>query len=370
MARTRTATTAPERPQEGGAGTTAPRRSPDRTQGSRTRGSQPQMFGGLTASRRHVLDLDDFSKEEIEHILQSADGMNEVLSRDVRKTPTLRGKTILTLFYENSTRTRVSFEQAGKVLGADVINVTASTSSVSKGESLLNTVRTLEAMKIDVLVMRHPHSGAPYFVASQIDVAVVNAGDGTHAHPTQSLLDLYTMRRHLGDIAGRKVAIIGDLHFSRVARSDVWGLRKMGAEVTVCGPPTLLPYGLRPGPGSGSDSGDGAAFSGVKVVDRVEEALEGADVVMALRIQRERQDSGNLPDLREYSRLYGINSDRMALANPGALLMHPGPMNEGIEISSDVAHGAQAVIEEQVSNGVAIRMAVLYMLCARSRGGE
>ena len=229
MARTRTAPPPPERRQGGGAGTPAPRRSPGRTRGSRTRGSQPQMFGGLTASRRHVLDLDDFSKEEIEHILQSADGMNEVLSRDVRKTPTLRGKTILTLFYENSTRTRVSFEQAGKVLGADVINVSASASSVSKGESLLNTVRTLEAMKIDVLVMRHPHSGAPYFVASQIDVAVVNAGDGTHAHPTQSLLDLYTMRRHLGDIAGRKVAIIGDLHFSRVARSDVWGLRKMGA---------------------------------------------------------------------------------------------------------------------------------------------
>ncbi|MDA1256340.1 MAG: aspartate carbamoyltransferase catalytic subunit [Chloroflexi bacterium] len=328
------------------------------------------MFGGLSGSRRHVLDLDDFSREEIEHILQSADGMNEVLSRDVRKTPTLRGKTILTLFYENSTRTRVSFEQAGKVLGADVINVTASASSVAKGESLLNTVRTLEAMKIDVLVIRHPHSGAPYFVASHIEAGVVNAGDGTHAHPTQSLLDLYTMRRHLGGIAGRKVAIIGDLHFSRVARSDVWGLRKMGAEVVVCGPPTLLPYGLRPGTNGDTRQTENSTFTGVRVVDRVEEALEGADVVMALRIQRERQDSGNLPDLREYSRLYGITADRLAIANSGALLMHPGPMNEGIEISSDVAHGAQAVIEEQVSNGVAIRMAVLYMLCARSRNGE
>ena len=366
MARTRTATTAPERPREGSANpeaqTSQETPATQRRSAERARGSQPSMFGGLFGSRKNVLDLDDFSKEEIEHILQSADGMNEVLSRNVRKTPTLWGKTILTLFFENSTRTRVSFEQAGKVLGADVINVSASASSVAKGESLLNTVRTLEAMKIDVLVMRHPHSGAPYFVASKIDAAVVNAGDGTHAHPTQSLLDLYTMRRHLGDIAGKKVAIIGDLHFSRVARSDVWGLRKMGAEVRVCGPPTLLPYGLRPG----TEKPDSAAFTGIKVVDRVEETLEGADVVMALRIQRERQDSGNLPDLREYSKLYGINADRLALANPGALLMHPGPMNEGIEISSEVAHGAQAVIEEQVSNGVAIRMAVLYLLCPRS----
>ena len=369
MARTRAATTTPERlrGQSGNTENETAQASPvaHRKPGE-ARPNQPPMFGGLSGSRRNVLDLDDFSKEEIEHILQSADGMNEVLSRDVRKTPTLRGKTILTLFFENSTRTRVSFEQAGKVLGADVINVSASASSVSKGESLLNTVRTLEAMKIDVLVMRHPHSGAPYYVASKIDAAVVNAGDGTHAHPTQSLLDLYTMRRHLGDIAGKKVTIIGDLHFSRVARSDVWGLRKMGAEVTVCGPPTLLPYGLRPG----TEQADSAAFTGINVVDRVEEALEGADVVMALRIQQERQDSGNLPDLREYSKLYGINADRLALASPGALLMHPGPMNEGIEISSEVAHGAQAVIEEQVRNGVAIRMAVLYMLCARSRGGE
>ena len=368
MARARSATTTAERPEgqpDKAADNAEPVRTPRRAAG-RSRGNQPPMFGGLSGSRRNVLDLDDFSREEIEHILQSADGMNEVLSRDVRKTPTLRGKTILTLFFENSTRTRVSFEQAGKVLGADVINVSASASSVSKGESLLNTVRTLEAMKVDVLVMRHPHSGAPYFVANNIDAAVVNAGDGTHAHPTQSLLDLYTMRRHLGDIAGKKVAIIGDLHFSRVARSDVWGLRKMGADVTVCGPPTLLPYGLRPG----TEQAESAAFSDVTVVDRVEDAVEGADVVMALRIQRERQASGNLPDLREYSKLYGINSDRLALANPDALLMHPGPMNEGIEISSDVAHGAQAVIEEQVSNGVAIRMAVLYMLCAGARNGE
>lgn len=368
MARVRAASTTAERPRnrsehvtENDGPVPAPSKRSDRSSGS-----QPPMFGGLTGSRRNVLDLDDFSREEIEHILQSADGMNEVLSRDVRKTPTLRGKTILTLFFENSTRTRVSFEQAGKVLGADVINVSASASSVSKGESLLNTVRTLEAMKVDVLVMRHPHSGAPYYVASNIDVSVVNAGDGTHAHPTQALLDLYTMRRHLGDISGKRVAIIGDLHFSRVARSDVWGLRKMGADVTVCGPPTLLPYGLRPG----TEQIESAAFSGVTVVKRVEEALEGADVVMALRIQRERQDSGNLPDLREYSKLYGINSDRLALANPDALLMHPGPMNEGIELSSDVAHGAQAVIEEQVGNGVAIRMAVLYTLCAGARTSE
>lgn len=336
--------------------------APGRTQAPARpdRGSRAPLWG---PTRQHVLDLDDFTAEEIDHILRSADGMDEVLSRSVRKTPTLRGKTIITLFYEASTRTRVSFEQAAKVLGADVINVAASGSSVSKGESLLNTVRTLQAMHVDVLVMRHPHSGAPYFVASNVDASVVNAGDGAHAHPTQALLDLYTIRRHLGSIAGKRVAIIGDVLYSRVARSDLWGLQKMGAEVVVCGPPTLLPLDLRPG----AAPTEGSAFNGVTSVNRVEEAVEGADVVMMLRIQRERQDRGHLPDLREYSKLYGINAARLKLAKPGALLMHPGPMNEGVEISSEVAHGAQAVIEEQVANGVAVRMAVLYALCARTK---
>jgi aspartate carbamoyltransferase catalytic subunit len=322
--------------------------------------------GGLWAGpRRHILDLDDFTKAEIEEVMLNADGMKEVLGRGVRKTPALRGKTVVTVFFEASTRTRVSFEQAGKILGADVINVTASASSVTKGESLLNTVRTLQAMQIDALVMRHPHSGAPYFVARHLDTSVVNAGDGTHAHPTQALLDIYTIERLRGKLAGKRVAIIGDILYSRVARSDMIGMLKMGAEVVVCGPPTLLPPGFTPG----ETVPEGQPFEGVRVARRVEEAVDGADVVMVLRIQRERQDAGHLPSLREYSREYGINAARLGLARPDALLMHPGPMNEGVEISSDVAHGDQSVIEEQVANGVAVRMAVLYMLCARARNG-
>lgn len=326
----------------------------------------PAQAGLWSRPRRHLLDLDDFSPEEIRELMRNADGMREVLSRNVRKTPALRGKTIITLFFEPSTRTRVSFEQAGKVLGADVINVNASASSVAKGESLLNTLRTLQAMKIDVLVMRHPHSGAPYFAARHLDAAVVNAGDGTHAHPTQALLDLYTIERHLGGVAGRKVAIIGDILYSRVARSNLLGLTKMGAQVTVCGPPTLLPAGFKPG----ESVPEGHPYEGVMVAQGIDEALEGADAVMVLRIQRERQDAGHLPSLREYSRVYGLNSGRLKLAKPGALVMHPGPMNEGIEISPDVAHGDQAVIEEQVSNGVAVRMAVLYTLGAGVRRGR
>jgi aspartate carbamoyltransferase catalytic subunit len=290
--------------------------------------------------------------------------MLEVLARDVKKTPALRGKTIITAFFENSTRTRVSFEQAGKVLGGDVINVTASASSVSKGESLYNTVLTLQAMQADALVIRHPHSGAPHFVARHIDASVINAGDGMHAHPTQALLDLFTIRRHTGRLDGVRVAIIGDILYSRVARSDILALIKMGAEVTVCGPQTLMPSGWR----ADAEFGKESVFGGLRVAARVEEAVEDADVVMALRIQQERQNAGHLPSLREYSTVYGVNSSRMALAKPGALLMHPGPMNEGVEVSSDVAHGEQSVVQEQVRNGVALRMAVLYALCARGRG--
>ncbi len=325
--------------------------------------TQPPLAGTTpwqAQGRRHVLDLDDFTAAEITALLDSAEGMREVLSRDVRKTPALRGKTVITLFYESSTRTRVSFEQAGKVLGADVINVSAESSSVKKGESLLNTVLTLQAMHADAIVIRHPHSGAPYFVARNVDTAVINAGDGTHAHPTQALLDMYTVRRHLGRLAGLKIAIVGDILYSRVARSNMQGFRKMGAEITVCAPPTLLPRVFIPG----TSVPEGSPFEGVRVAETTEEACEGADVVMALRIQRERQDAGHLPTMREYSTGYGINAARMALARPGALLMHPGPMNEGIEISSDVAHGVQSVIREQVSSGVAVRMAVLYALVA------
>ncbi len=322
-------------------------------------GDQPVMFAG----QRHLLDVDTLSPAEVTSILESAEGMAEVLSRDVRKTPALRGKTVITLFYEASTRTRVSFEQAGKVLGADVINVTADSSSVKKGESLLNTALTLRAMHVDAIVMRHPHSGAPYFVADHVDASVINAGDGTHAHPTQALVDLYTIRRHFGRLSGLRVAIIGDILYSRVVRSDMHGLRKMGAEVVVCGPRTLLPPGFAPG----ETVPEGLPFQGVRVAASADEAVEGADVVMALRIQSERQSAGHLPDLREYSARWGVNSRRLSLANPGALLMHPGPMNEGIEVSSDVAHGAQSVVEEQVANGVAVRMAVLYALVAGKR---
>ena len=319
--------------------------------------TQPELW---TGPDRHLLDLDHVSTQEITEILRSTDGMKEVLSRRVRKTPALRGKTIVTLFFEASTRTRVSFEQAGKVLGADVINVTASASSVTKGESLLNTVRTLESMHVDVLVMRHPHSGAPYFVAGHVDAPVVNAGDGTHAHPTQALLDLYTIESHLGGVAGKKIAIIGDLLYSRVARSNLLGLSKMGANVVVYGPPTLMPPDLHE-----ADGLDGVVRAG-----SMDEAVDGADAVMMLRIQRERQAAGHLPSMREYSQVYGLNARRLKLAKPGALVMHPGPMNEGIEISPEVAHGAQAVIEEQVANGVAVRMAVLYMLAARGASGR
>lgn len=311
---------------------------------------------------KHILDIDSLSRGQVTNLLDSSEGMLEVLGRDVKKTPALRGKTIVTVFYENSTRTRISFEEAGKILGADVINVSVSASSVSKGESLYNTALTLQAMRVDALVIRHPHSGAPHFVARHVKAPVVNAGDGLHAHPTQALLDLFTLRQKLGNLESKKIAIVGDVLYSRVARSDILALVKMGAEVVLCGPATLMPSGWRPG-ASSSEIG----VENVQVVRNVNEALEGADAVMTLRIQRERQDAGHLPDLREYSNIYGINRKRLALAKPGAPLLHPGPMNEGVEISSDVAHGAQSVVEEQVRNGVAVRMAVLYAICSRGR---
>ena len=312
--------------------------------------------------RRHILDLDDFSRAEIELVLQNADAMREVLRRDIKKVPTLRGKSVITLFYEASTRTRVSFEQAGKILSADVINVSGSGSSVEKGESLYNTALTLQAMNADIIVMRHPHSGAPHFLARFLNAAVINAGDGMHAHPTQALLDLYTIRAHRGRIDGLKVVIVGDLLYSRVARSNLWGLTRMGASVTLCAPPTLIPpdflnNGLR---GSISGASSNHPFGAVQIETSIERALQDADVVMALRLQTERQHAGHLPTLREYSRLYGITPQRLALAKPDALVMHPGPMNEGIEIAPEVAHGAQSVIEEQVTNGVAVRMALFY----------
>src|SRR5712692_6052901 len=302
--------------------------------------------------RRHVLDTDDWSRDEIEQVLQTTGAMVEVLGRPIRRTPALRGRTVILFFAEASTRTRVSFELAAKALSADVTNITASGSSVEKGETLLDTVRTLTALGGDVIVMRHSASGAPYFVAARTDAAVINAGDGWHAHPTQGLLDAYTLRDALGDLDGKRVVIVGDVIHSRVARSDINTLIPLGARVTLSGPPTLIPTAWR----------CGQLPPGVTYQSDLDKALEGADAVIALRLQRERQESGLLPSLREYSRVWGLTADRVARMRPGAPVMHPGPMNEGVEIDAAVAHGSQSLIEKQVTNGVAVRMALLYLL--------
>jgi len=328
--------------------------------------AQPQIeAAAVRKRRRHVLDLDDFSQQEILEVLESAEGMSEVLHRDIKKVPALRGRVVVTLFYEASTRTRISFEEAGKILSADVINMSASGSSTEKGESLLNTGLTIQAMGVDIIVIRHPHSGAPYLLAQHLDrVGIINAGDGIHAHPTQALLDLYTVKEKLGRLEGLKIVIVGDVLHSRVARSNIWGFVKMGAQVILFGPSTLLPLDmLRP---SGNDDQDNPLAS-VQVETNLDRALEGADVVMALRLQAERQNGGFLPSMREYIRRWQVTEARLSRANPDALVMHPGPMNEGIEISSTLAHGGRSVIEQQVTNGVAIRMALLYHLSA---GGE
>ena len=325
-------------------------------------------------TRRHLLDVDDFTAVELETVMQTTDAMKEVLGRDVPRVPALRGKTVITLFHEASTRTRASFELAGKALGADVINISAGGSSVEKGESLIDTVRTLQAVGADVLVMRHPASGAPYLVARHVRASVINGGDGWHAHPTQALLDLYTIRAHLGDIRGRRILIVGDIAHSRVARSNIWALSTMGADVVVCGPPTLLPAGLRvgavfkPARPEGLDTDDRLALPPVQVETDLDSAIEGSDVVMALRLQKERMQGGLLPSIREYATLYQLNEERMSRARTGALIMHPGPMNEGIEISPALASSLQSVIEEQVTNGVAVRMAVLYLLARGKQG--
>lgn len=329
--------------------------------------------GGL---RRHLLDLDDFSADEIAATLDNAVAMRGVLARDVKKVPALRGRVIVTLFYEASTRTRISFEEAGKILSADVINMTATASSIEKGESLLNTGLTLQAMGVDAIVIRHPHAGAPHLLARHLHrVAIVNAGDGAHAHPTQGLLDLYTAQQHLGSVAGRKVVIVGDILHSRVARSAVWGFARMGANVVLCGPPTLIPHPFVPAGWGDSAAGADAEnpLANVRVQPDLDVAIAGADLVMALRIQQERQQGGFFPSLREYIRRWQIDDCRMSRANHGALLMHPGPMHEGVEVSSRLAHGERSLIEEQVANGVAVRMALLYQLvgavAGRSGGG-
>jgi aspartate carbamoyltransferase catalytic subunit len=319
--------------------------------------------GAVGWSHRHLLDADGLSADDIDLVMRTADAMREVLARPIAKVPALRGRNVTILFYEASTRTRVSFEVAAKNLSADVVNIAASTSSVTKGESLVDTVRTVEALGAQMLVMRHGVSGAPYLAAEVFGGSVLNGGDGWHAHPTQALLDLYTMRAHLagGSVAGRKVVILGDVLHSRVARSNIWSLTAMGADLWLCGPATLLRGFER-----WAARGD-AAGRRFTVTTSVDDALRDADVVMALRIQRERMVSGLLPSLREYAARYGLTASRLATAKPDALVMHPGPMNEGVEIAADVAAGRQSVITDQVTNGVAVRMALLYLLAGASR---
>ena len=312
---------------------------------------------------RHLLDVDVLSWPDIELVMRTTDAMREVLARPIAKVPALRGRNVTILFYEASTRTRVSFEVAAKNLSADVVNIAASTSSVTKGESLIDTVRTVEALGAQMLVIRHPVSGAPYLAAEAFSGSVLNGGDGWHAHPTQALLDLYTLRSRFasGSLAGRKIVILGDVLHSRVARSNLWTLTAAGADVWLCGPATLL-RGFEAWASRGA-----AAGRRFHVTTSVADALRDADAVMALRIQKERMAAGLLPSLREYAARYGLTRERLALARPGAVVMHPGPMNEGVEIAPDVAAGAQSLIEEQVRNGVAVRMALLYLLAGTAR---
>ena len=298
--------------------------------------------------RKDLLGLYDLSREEIELILNTAQPMKDIIQRDIKKVPTLRGKALVTVFYENSTRTRTSFEIAGKYLSADTVNLGVSTSSVQKGESLRDTIKTLEVMGFDVMIIRHSMSGTPHYIARNTKMSVINAGDGTNEHPTQALLDLFTIREHKGHLDGLKVAIVGDIRHSRVARSNIYGLKKVGNEVRVVGPATLLPPGLD--------------RLGVKWYYSLEEALQGVDVINVLRIQRERQQVGFFPSLDEYANLYMLKGEHLHLAKKDVLVLHPGAMNRGVEISSQIADGVQAVINEQVTNGVAVRMAILYLM--------
>lgn len=305
---------------------------------------------GTSLRDKHLLGIEGLTSEEIVAVLDTAEAFFEVSRRPIRKVPTLRGKTILNLFYENSTRTRTSFELAGKRLSADVVNMSASSSSTTKGETLLDTVRTLEAMRPDVVVIRHAASGAPHYVSERVGCSIVNAGDGLHEHPTQALLDAFTIRRAKGRLSGLKIAICGDVAHSRVARSNALLLKLMGNEVRFAAPRTLLPAFVEQ--------------YGVSVHDTIEGAIEGADVVMMLRIQKERLEGALLPSMREYSRTFGLNAKRLTAAAPDAVVMHPGPMNRGVEINPDVADGKQSLILDQVEAGVAVRMAVLYLLSA------
>ena len=301
-----------------------------------------------TLRRKDILGLEEMSAEEITLILDTARSMREIMQRKIKKVPTLRGRSVLNLFYEPSTRTKASFELAQKYMSADSVSVAGTSSSLVKGETLKDTVRNVEVMGIECVIMRHPVSGSTAYLARNVEASVVNAGDGMHEHPTQGLLDMFTMLDKKGRLENLKVVIVGDIRHSRVARSNIWGLQKMGAKVVVSGPRTLMPFDLD--------------IFGVEYVPFLEEAVEDADVVMALRLQKERQEGGLFPSLREYSELYGLTTGRIARAKDDVLIMHPGPMNRGVEISSEIADGPRSVILEQVTSGVAVRMALLYLL--------
>jgi len=306
----------------------------------------------MNFQHRHVLGIKQFNAEELNFILDTAESFKEINTRNIKKVPTLRGKTIINLFFEASTRTRTSFEIAGKRLSADTVNISGSSSSVVKGETLEDTARNIESMNPDIIVMRHSASGSCNYLAERLKCSVVNAGDGTHEHPSQALLDAFTIRQHKGKIAGLKVAIIGDITHSRVVRSNINCLNKLGADVVIYGPKTMLSPGMEK--------------LGCRVAANLSDALKDADVVMMLRIQLERQGKSLIPSLREYSRYFGLNETNLKLAKPDAIVMHPGPMNRGVEISTAVADGPQNVILDQVENGVAVRMALLYL----AAGGE
>ncbi len=307
-------------------------------------------------AKKDILDMESLSAEDITLILDTAEKMKEISGRPVKKVPTLRGKTVVLFFYEASTRTRTSFDIAAKRLSADSISISASTSSMVKGETLIDTARNLEAMNSDVIVIRHSSSGAADMLAKCLKASVINAGDGTHAHPSQALLDCLTVREKKGRLEGLKIAVIGDVSHSRVARSNIAGFTKMGAEVVLAGPPTMMPAGIE--------------TLGAAVTYHIEEAIQGADVIMMLRIQKERQKSFLFSGEREYARVYGLNRERLKHAKKDVLIMHPGPVNRGVEISPDVADGPYSVILDQVNNGVAVRMALLYLVSGGARNAD
>lgn len=310
----------------------------------------------MIGNKKDLLGLQDLNAEEIGTILKNASTMKYILEQNSKKTPHLQGKSVVTLFYENSTRTRLSFELAAKYMSASAANISVATSSVAKGESLLDTARTVDAMGADVIVIRHSMAGAPHLVAKNVNAAVINAGDGMNEHPTQALLDMFTIKEKKGHIDGLRVAIIGDVKHSRVARSNIYGLQKMGATVALGGPSTLMPMGIEQ--------------LGAEVYNSTQEAVLDADVVINLRMQFERQKQGLFPSNREYARFFGLDEKRLIFAKPDVLIMHPGPVNRGIEMTSEVIDGAQSAINEQVTNGVAVRMALLYMLARRGGNNE